>query len=339
MCSLSRRPTRRLGFFNVLWHWIGGTGILACHGSTYFVDPIGRTSTSDRDRQECRSHRARASGLRIVRSYLTVTAITIMGMVATARADQPAKRVLHIAADPNNLPFTNDKGEGFENKIADLIAKDLNADIQYEWSAQRRGFFRDMLRHGDCDLTLSMPTEAERATPSKPYYRSTFVFVTRKDRNLDLKSLDDPRLKTLKVGIQLVIGGSTPPGQALANHGITENIVGYTVAGDYREQSPTKNIIDAVAKGDVDVALVWGPTAAYFAKKSDVPLVVTPIDKQKDGDIPLAFDISIGIKRSNKTLKPEIDQVLLKRKDDINRILDEYGVPRVEKPRETSAAK
>lgn len=260
-------------------------------------------------------------------------------VVAIARADEPAKRVLRIAADPNNLPFTNDKGEGFENKIADLIAKDLNADIQYEWSAQRRGFFRDMLRHGDCDLTLSMPTEAERAAPSKPYYRSTFVFVSRRDRKLDLKSLDDPRLKKLKIGIQLVIGGSTPPGQALASRGITENIVGYTVAGDYREQSPTKNIIDAVVKGDVDVALVWGPMAGYFAKKSETPLTVTPLDSQKDGEIPLAFDISIGIKRSNKALKPEIDAILLKRKDDINRILDEYGVPRVEKPREAAAAK
>jgi mxaJ protein len=270
---------------------------------------------------------------------LILVAFAMIACAAFAQADPPAKRVLHIAADPNNLPFTNDKGEGFENKIAELIAKDLNADIQYSWSAQRRGFFRDMIKKGDCDLTLSMPTDAERAAPSKPYYRSSYVFVSRKDRKLDLKSLGDPALKKLKIGIQLIIGGSTPPGQALANRGIIDNVVGYKVAGDYRETSPTRNIIDAVVKGDVDVALVWGPMAGYFAKKSDVPLQVTPLDEQKDGEIPLAFDISVGVKRSNKVLKQEIDAVLARREKEINQILDEYGVPRVEKPQPTSAAK
>jgi mxaJ protein len=261
----------------------------------------------------------------------------VIALVACARADD--KRILRIAADPNNLPFTNEKGEGFENKIAELIAKDLNAQIQYTWSAQRRGFFRDLIKKGDCDLTLSMPTDAERAAPSRPYYRSTYAFVTRQDRKLDLKSLDDPRLKNLKIGIQLVIGGSTPPGQALASRGIVDNVVGYRVADDYRETSPAKNIINAVAKGDVDVAFVWGPTAGYFAKESDVPLQVTPIAQQQDGAIPLAFDISVGIKRADKALKQDIDAVLAKRQNEINQILDEYGVPRVEKPQKTSAAK
>jgi mxaJ protein len=261
----------------------------------------------------------------------------LVALTVSAHADE--KRALRIAADPNNLPFTNDKGEGFENKIAELIAKDLGAEIQYTWSAQRRGFFRDLIKKGDCDLTLSMPTDSERAAPSKPYYRSTYVFVTRKDRKLDLKSLDDPQLKQLKIGIQLIIGGSTPPGQALANRGIVENVVGYRVADDYRQTSPAKNLIDAVAKGDVDVAFVWGPTAGYFAKQSNVPLQVTPITQQKDGEIPLAFDISVGIKRSNKALKQEIDSVLATRQDEINQILDEYGVPRVEKPQAASAGK
>jgi mxaJ protein len=265
--------------------------------------------------------------------------IATIALAASAHAEAPAKRVLRIAADPNNLPFTNDKLEGFENKIAELIAKDLNAEIQYTWSAQRRGFFRDNLKHGNCDLTLSMPTDAERAAPSKPYYRSTYVFVSRKDRKLDVNSFDDPQLKKLKIGIQLIIGGSTPPGQALANHGIIDNVVGYRVADDYRLTSPAKNIIDAVAKGDVDIALVWGPTAGYFAKKSEVPLQLTPLATQQDGDIPLAFDISVGVKRSNKTLRSEIDAVLVKRQSEINQILDEYGVPRVEKPQESSAAR
>jgi len=246
-----------------------------------------------------------------------------------AQQDQP---VLRIAADPNNLPFSNDKEEGFENKIAQLIASDLGAKIEYTWWAQRRGFYRDTLKKGDCDLVLAAPgKDFERALLTVAYYRSTYVFVTRKDRNLHIDSFDDPVLKKLNIGVQLLMGSSaTPPAQALARRKIIDNIVGYTVVGDYTQPNPPARIIDAVANGDIDVAVVWGPLGGYFAKRSNVPLDVTPIAAQADDDgVPFAFDICMGVKRSNKDLCDRINAVLERRRADIDKILDDFGVPRV----------
>src|SRR4051794_654129 len=135
---------------------------------------------------------------------------------------------LHIAADPNNLPFTNDRLEGFENKIADVIAQDLHAKIEYTWHAQRRGFFRKTMREGDCDVVLGVPQEFERTLPTTPYYRSTYVFISREDRNVFVSSFDDPSLRDLKIGV-LLIGddnANPPPVHALANRNIITNLVG-----------------------------------------------------------------------------------------------------------------
>src|SRR4051794_21491682 len=119
-----------------------------------------------------------------------------------ARFDAPGKhRVLRVAADPNSLPFNNEHGEGFENKLAELLAREMHAELQYVWHAQRRGFFRETMDQGDCDLALGAPMDFERALPTRPYYRSCYMFVTRKDRHLKIESLDDTRLKTLKVGV------------------------------------------------------------------------------------------------------------------------------------------
>src|SRR4051794_12192091 len=125
----------------------------------------------------------------------------------------PSRRVLRVTADPNNLPFTNERREGFENKIAEVIARDLNADLKYTWRAQRRGFFRETLKADECDLVLGVPAGFERAMTTVPYYRSAYVFVSRKDRGLDVRSFDDPKLKALKVAVQLIgdDGVNTPP--------------------------------------------------------------------------------------------------------------------------------
>src|SRR5436190_18532685 len=188
----------------------------------------------------------------------------------------PFKRTIRITADPNNLPFSNERREGFENKIAELIARELDANIEYSWRAQRRGFFRETLKENRCDLVLGVPAHFDMALTTTPYYRSSYVFVYRKDRKLNVRSLDDPALHELKVGVQMIgnDGRNTPPAHALANRGIINNVEGYTVYGDYAEENPPARIIDAVIKGDIDVAIVWGPLAGYFAKKSEVPLEV-----------------------------------------------------------------
>jgi quinoprotein dehydrogenase-associated probable ABC transporter substrate-binding protein len=266
---------------------------------------------------------------------LGVIVVLPIGAAPATQPAQPAARVLHVAADPNNLPFSNDRGEGFENTMAQLIARDLGATVEYTWRAQRRGFFRETLKHGDAELVMGVPREFEKGTlQTSPYYRSGYVFVSRADRSLDLHSLDDAALRSLKVGVHVVgDGNATPPAQALARRGIVDNVVGYSIYGDYREPNPPARIIDAVANGEVDVAIVWGPLAGYFAKHQPVTLTVVPVEPQLDPPaLPLAFDICVGVKRGNKALRDEIDGVLQRRGAEVASILDEYGVPRVPAP-------
>src|SRR3954466_10793571 len=190
------------------------------------------------------------------------------------------KRILRVCADPNNLPFTNERREGFENKLAELIADELGAELQYSWRAQRRGFFRETLKENRADLVLGVPAHFDMALTTAPYYRSTFTFVYRKDRGLDIHSLDDPVLRTLKIGVQMIgnDGVNTPPAHALANRGIIDTVVGYTVYGNYTEANPPARAVDAVAKGEVDVAIVWGPLGGYFAGKEKVPVTVVAVE-------------------------------------------------------------
>jgi mxaJ protein len=240
-------------------------------------------------------------------------------------------RDLRVCADPNNLPFSNARRQGFENRIAEILARDLHATLRYTWWAQRRGFLRNTLKAGLCDVVVGLPTSVEMALPTRPYYRSTYVFVSRADRRLRLRSLDDPRLKSLKVGVQIVGDdyASSPPAHALSRRGIVNNVVGYSVYGDYSEENPPARIVEAVAKGDVDAALVWGPLAGYFAKRQPVKLVLTPVSPQIDLPfLPFVFDVSVAVRRGNDALRDEIDGVLLRRRAEIDRILDAYGVPR-----------
>jgi mxaJ protein len=267
---------------------------------------------------------------------LCASSISAFAEDATTRPSEPIAplRVLRVAADPNNLPFSNDKAEGFENKIAELVARDLGLELQYIWHAQRRGFFRETIKSREADVVIGVPRNLDMALTTKAYYRSTYAIVSRTDRELaSIKSLDDAALKKLKVGVQVIgdDGADTPPAHALARRGIIDNVVGFTVYGDYREPNPPARIVDAVAKGDVDVAVVWGPLAGYFAKKQTVPLCVTPLETKADSaDLPLTFDIAMGVSRKNTALRDQLDAVLARRRADIDKILGEYGVPRVE---------
>jgi len=216
--------------------------------------------------------------------------------------------VLRVCADPNNLPFSNERGEGFENKIAELLAEDLHEKLEYTWWAQRRGFIRNTLKAGACDVVVGVPASFELAATTAPYYRSSYVFVYRKDKKLSVNSFDDPALRKLKI----------------------ENVRGYTVYGDYAQPNPPARIIDAVAIGDVDVAVAWGPLAGYFARRERVPLAVVPVSPQIDLPfLPFVFDISMGLRRGDDALRQQLEDFLERRRPEIEKILDEYGVPRV----------
>jgi len=237
---------------------------------------------------------------------------------------------LRVCADPNNMPFSNQKGEGFENKIANLIASEMDLPVEYLWWAERRGFFRNTLRAGKCDVVIGVPASFELAATTRPYYRSTYVFVSRSDRHLGINSLEDPRLKTMKIGVQMIgdDGTNAPPAHALTNRGMIDNIRGYTLYGDYSETDPPARIVDAVVKGDVDVAVVWGPLAGYFASKQAVPLTITPVSPEIDKPyLPFVYDISVGVRRGEDDLRQRIDEILDKKQAEIRSILNSYHVP------------
>lgn len=252
---------------------------------------------------------------------------------ATRNPRPATKRVLRVCSDPNNLPFSNERQQGFENRIANVLADELHAQVKYTWWPQRRGFIRNTLRANECDVVMGMPTAMELAATTRPYYRSTYVFVSRQDRGLAIESFDDEILKKLRIGVQIIgdDGANAPPAHALTNRGIVNNVRGYTVYGDYAEPNPPARIVDAVVEGEVDVAIVWGPLAGYFAKQTAVPLTITPVSPEIDLPfLPFVYDIALGVRREDVALRTELDAVLERRRSEIDRILAEYGVPRLD---------
>jgi mxaJ protein len=243
------------------------------------------------------------------------------------------QRTLTACADPNNLPFSNKAGQGFENKLAEMIASDLHAKLNYVWWAQRRGYVRNTLNERKCDFWPGVSSNVEMLATSRPYYRSTYVFVTRASANLKGLTLDDPRLKTLKIGVQMVGNDATntPPAHALAARGVIGNVRGYMLYGDYSKPNPPAEIVEAVRRGDVDVAVVWGPLAGYFAAQSLIPLRLEPVTPwMADMQWPMQFDISVGVQNHNDKLLKQIDEVLTRRSGDIRKLLDAYHVPLVQ---------
>jgi mxaJ protein len=260
-------------------------------------------------------------------------ALVVALVLSTALAAAESPRVLRVAADPNNLPFSNDRGEGFENKLVELLAGDLGATVDYTWRAQRRGFFRETLKEGRVDLVAGVPRGFELGLTTHPYYRSTYVLVQRAGCAPSVNSIDDPALKTLRIGVQLIGDDSanTPPAHALSQRGYVDNIRGYTVYGDYRQSNPPARIIDAVLQGDVDAAFVWGPLAGYFAQPhgDELRLVPLPASDPVSGQR-FAFDICLGVRKGDRALRDELNAILARRKPEIDALLERYGVPRAE---------
>jgi mxaJ protein len=260
-------------------------------------------------------------------------ALCLLLLLLAACAPHP--RVLKVCADPNNLPFSNARGEGFENHLVELVARDLGAKVEYTWWAQRRGYVRNTLKDRRCDVWPGVATQVDMLATTQPYYRSTYVFVTRADRRLDIRSFDDPRLRRLKIGVQMIgdDASNTPPTHALARRGIIGNVRGYMLYGDYAQPNPPSAIVSAVDRGDVDVAVVWGPLAGYFAAHASHPLSLTPVQPWLDGpQWPMVYDISMGVRRDDAKLRQDLDAALERRAPEIARLLAAYSVPRAADP-------
>jgi quinoprotein dehydrogenase-associated probable ABC transporter substrate-binding protein len=268
---------------------------------------------------------------RIWRGGLFALVLAALVAIPTA-ALADTRRELVVCADPNNLPFSSRDGGGFENKLAELVARNMGVPLRYVWWAQRRGFVRNTLTEAKCELWPGVATGLERVLTTRPYYRSTYVFVSRTDSKLDGLTLDDPRLKSVSVGVQLIGNDAmnTPPAHALARRGIVQNVRGYSVYGNYTNPNPPARIVDAVARGEIDVGLVWGPLAGYFATRSHTGLRVQPVTPVlDDGVLPMTYSISMGVSRAEPQLRARVDQILRAQAPAIGKILDRYHVPRL----------
>jgi quinoprotein dehydrogenase-associated probable ABC transporter substrate-binding protein len=248
------------------------------------------------------------------------------GAFAPPAAAQTAEAVdrsaLRVCADPNNLPFSNEKGEGFENKIAELLAAELDVPVRYTWFPDSVGFIRSTLNARTCDLVVGTVAGNELLQNTNPYYRSVYSIVYRSDSTKAPESIDDPVLQTASIGI---VAG-TPPATILAQKGLLGQLRSYPLVVDTRFDSPARRLVHDVAAGEVDVGIVWGPIAGYFAKHESPPLAVMPL-RIAESHLRLDFRITMGVRPNEPEWKRKINSLIRKKQPEITQILLEYGVP------------
>lgn len=241
---------------------------------------------------------------------------------------------MRVCSDPNNLPYSNRAEQGFENRIAEILADELDAKLTYVWYPQHGAMIDDALRAGRCDLIMGLADGFPGVLTTLPYYRSSYVFVYPKDAPFEITSFDDPDLEDLTIGAHMTSGGSAPANMALSSHGLGDNLKLYPVIEDYSTETPLSPIIDAVANGEVDVAVAWGPIAGYFAQRADVPLQVVPVSPTfVPPGYPMVFSISIGLREGAEDLSRLLNPAVVKRWDDIRAVLKDYGVPLMDLPK------
>ncbi|WP_207478732.1 quinoprotein dehydrogenase-associated putative ABC transporter substrate-binding protein [Arenibaculum pallidiluteum] len=259
----------------------------------------------------------------MVRALATILATAALSVLAASdsRADEwMPSGSLRVCADANLLPYSNDKLEGFENKIAQMIGDDLKLPVTYFWWPQTIGFVRNTLRARQCDLVVGAAAGEDLMQNTNPYYRSTYVLVTRKDSALAGKGLDDPAYKGARIGVV----AATPPANLLPRRGIL-NIAPYQLHVDTRAEQPARQAIEDVASGETEAAAIWGPIAGYYAARQDVPLALTPLPELPGAR--LQYYISMGIRAGETAWKHWLNDFIVRRQGDIDRLLAEYNIP------------
>jgi quinoprotein dehydrogenase-associated probable ABC transporter substrate-binding protein len=271
------------------------------------------------------------------RTALVVTSLVLALPVAGAAQDlRPhtlESGIVRVCADPDNLPASNEKGEGYENRIAELLAKTWNAKLEYAWWPVRRGFFGRALNGRYCDIAITAPAGLDMAGVTKPYFRSSYVIVTRKDSGLELTSLADTAFKRLRIGVHLLNSDAenTPPAMALSSFGVVGNLVGFSTFFSEAGERPD-DIFKAVADKTIDVAVVWGPMAGYFATRMSAPLEVRPVAESEVNGIPFAFSLGMATRRRERGLRDSLQVFIDEHRGAIEGILKEFGVPTVPEP-------
>jgi quinoprotein dehydrogenase-associated probable ABC transporter substrate-binding protein len=239
------------------------------------------------------------------------------------RVDLVNRTALRVCADPANLPFSNDNGEGFENKIAEVVAAELKVPVEYTWFPQATGFIRQTLFAKRCDVVIGYAQGDDLVLNTNPYYRSTYALVYGRSSGIDgIDDLADPRLKDKRIG---VVAG-TPPSTVMARLGLIQRAKPYPLMVDRRHDSPGERMIDDIRSGDIDAGVLWGPIAGYFAAKGGDKLVIVPLVKESGGPR-MAYRITFGVRNLEDDWKRELNALIAKRQGDIDAVLLEFGVP------------
>jgi quinoprotein dehydrogenase-associated probable ABC transporter substrate-binding protein len=232
-------------------------------------------------------------------------------------------KVLRVCADPRNLPFSNEQGEGFENKLAQLVAEKLGKKLSYAWYPQAPGFVRNTLGAYKCDVIMGYPQGNDLVQSTNAYYRTAYALVFKPGTGLDgAISLDDPRLKDKRIG--LVAG--TPPSTALAASGLMLHTKPYQLVIDTRFDSSSQAMMQDLASGAIDVGVLWGPIAGYFGKLATPAMTVVPLTRETSGS-PLIYRITMGVRAADQDWKRQLNRLIDENQPAINDLLLGYGVP------------
>ena len=241
---------------------------------------------------------------------------------AAQTADTVDRTELKVCADPNNLPFSDEKKEGFENKIAELMGTELGLKVDYTWFPQVIGFVRNTLRAHLCDLVMGTVAGDEIMQTTNPYYFTTYVMFYRSDKGHTLAGAEDPHLASLRLG---VVAG-TPPSDLLVRHALMSHTRPYALTVDTRSESPTREMVQDVVDGTIDVGFLWGPIAGYYRKFNDLPLTLVPL-KDEPGAARMEYHIAMGVRANEAEWRRRINAAILKRQPEITTTLRQYGVP------------
>lgn len=258
----------------------------------------------------------------------------VIGLAAFASLTHPVvaqavelvdRSVLRVCADPNNLPYSNQAGEGFENKIAEMLADDLGVPLEYTWYPNTIGFARNTLNARVCDVVIGVAKGTDFMATTEPYYSSSYVMLARSDRP-EVDSLDDPALEDLKIGII----ARTPPVNMLVRRGLLDNIESYDLMVDTRHYAPTRDLVADLVAEEIDVALAWGPLAGYWASQQEQPIRLVPLTADPGSKVGLQYDIAMGLRRREPSWAERLNTFLAEHDQEIVALLEDYGVPLLE---------
>jgi quinoprotein dehydrogenase-associated probable ABC transporter substrate-binding protein len=270
------------------------------------------------------------AGMSILAAMLTFGFWMLPSIEANAQAGNDAgslelvdPNVFRACGDPRNMPFSNDKGEGFENKLAEMFATKLGKKLSYTYFPQATGFVRMTLGSFRCDVIIGFPQGDDQAQVTIPYYRTTYALIFKPGTGLDgVTTIDDPKLKDKRIGVV----AKTPPSTIMAMDGLLAHVKSYPLFIDTRADSSAQAMIDDLKKGDIDVGILWGPMAGYYAKQSDPPLTIVPLLKETAG-APLMFRIGMAVRPSDQEWKRTLNRLIMENQSEINKLLISYNIP------------